>query len=200
MLFLLYINMYNFLYFVFLIFPMIATGLRRSLPIRNTIAIARQVSHQTVHRIRDTYSNSNTYNNFRKCIVGASIITAFAVKAIDETVTDSNVIAAISKHRPDPNEYEKLSFVINDKTFTPENHALHDSLGGPAKVEGHEMYKKRDGSEIMGVIKLGTAINGYPGIVHGGITALLFDDTFGWLFMAMQLPPSVTANLNINYR
>jgi len=36
--------------------------------------------------------------------------------------------------------------------------------------------------------------------VHGGITSLVFDNTFGWLFFSLNLPLAVTANLNVNYR
>ena len=47
---------------------------------------------------------------------------------------------------------------------------------------------------------MGKALNGYPGVIHGGISALLFDNTFGWVFIALNAPHGVTANLNINYK
>jgi len=43
-------------------------------------------------------------------------------------------------------------------------------------------------------------MNGHPNFVHGGITSLVFDNTFGWLFFGLDLPLAVTANLNVNYR
>lgn len=51
-----------------------------------------------------------------------------------------------------------------------ENHALHDTLNGAGMIEAHRIFKKVDGDEIFCVFKFGKSINGYPGIVHGGIT------------------------------
>ena len=50
------------------------------------------------------------------------------------------------------------------------------------------------------MIKFGGSVNGYLGVVHGGITAAVFDNSFGWLLMACNLPVSFTANINVNYR
>ena len=48
---------------------------------------------------------------------------------------------------------------------------------------------------------------GYPRIVHGGLTAAILDETFGFLFYAMkhhkQLPfwqPAYTAHLEVDYK
>jgi acyl-coenzyme A thioesterase PaaI-like protein len=68
------------------------------------------------------------------------------------------------------------------------------------QIEFYEIYKNVDTSDLLCIIKFGAALNGHPGVVHGGITALLFDNTFGWLFFARSIPVGVTANLNINYR
>jgi acyl-coenzyme A thioesterase PaaI-like protein len=43
-------------------------------------------------------------------------------------------------------------------------------------------------------------LNGHPGVVHGGLTSTLFDNTFGWLFFALGKPPAVTANLTVNFK
>ena len=79
-------------------------------------------------------------------------------------------------------------------------HALHESLRGDKKVEKWEIYRKKGADEILAVIKFGEALNGHPGIVHGGIISLLFDDCFGWVFFCLNKPMSVTANLDINFR
>ena len=48
---------------------------------------------------------------------------------------------------------------------------------------------------------------GYPRIVHGGLTAAIMDESFGFLFYAMrhhkQLPfwaPAFTAHLEVNFK
>ncbi|KAJ1425434.1 HotDog domain-containing protein [Ochromonadaceae sp. CCMP2298] len=67
-------------------------------------------------------------------------------------------------------------------------------------VEAYEVYKHRTREEIYCILKVGSRLNGYPGILHGGISALLLDTSYGWLFISTGLPPAVTANLDVNYR
>eukprot|EP01035_Chromulina_nebulosa_P017099 gene17099-22612_t len=81
-----------------------------------------------------------------------------------------------------------------------ENHAIHDTLWGSGKIEVYEIYKNLNEDEVFSIITFGKALNGHPGVVHGGITALLIDNTFGWLFFSLKTPMAMTANLNINYR
>lgn len=80
------------------------------------------------------------------------------------------------------------------------DHAIHDTLAGPGKVEQYEMYVNKETEELLSVITIGKSLNGYPNIVHGGILGLLIDNSFGLLFLNLNKPYSVTANLNINYR
>ena len=56
---------------------------------------------------------------------------------------------------------------------------------------------------VIGVVRLGTAVDGHAGVVHGGILALLMDDVLGFAYEAVddpKVPHAVTANLNINYK
>ena len=55
--------------------------------------------------------------------------------------------------------------------------------------------------------RLSRDVCGYPRIVHGGLTAAILDETFGFLFYAMkhhkQLPfwqPAYTAHLEVDYK
>ena len=80
------------------------------------------------------------------------------------------------------------------------NHAIHDSLSGTGKVEQYDLYVNREAEELVAVIRFGKAVNGYPGIVHGGILSLMIDDAYGMLFLHCKRPMSATANLNINFR
>ena len=57
------------------------------------------------------------------------------------------------------------------------------------------------------VVHLGDELNGHKHTIHGGFTAALLDDLFGWIAFqerdAQGLPktaPVFTANLSVNYR
>lgn len=67
-------------------------------------------------------------------------------------------------------------------------------------------YNKED-RKFSYVIQLGSDVCGYPRIVHGGLTAAIVDEAFGFLFYAMrhhsQLPywaPAFTAHLEVNFK
>lgn len=90
------------------------------------------------------------------------------------------------------------------KQFARKN-AFHETLNGEGMIESLELYAKKDAdlddsAELLCVIKYGDSVNGHPGIVHGGILALTFDNCFGWVFFADRQSAGFTANLNINYR
>lgn len=102
------------------------------------------------------------------------------------------------KLRPSEEEYEVIDMSGLEKFRA--NNAFHETLQGESKIENYEVYRHKYKDEVLAIISFGKALNGHPGIVHGGITSLAFDNTFGWLFMALRLPPAFTANLNINYR
>lgn len=57
-----------------------------------------------------------------------------------------------------------------------------------------------DNPEIICIVQFGNALNGHPGVVHGGIISMMFDNCFGWVFLASKLNPGFTANLNVNFR
>lgn len=105
------------------------------------------------------------------------------------------------RYRP-ASEYERIDekVLTSDYVDIVDNHAIHDTLNGPNRVEVYEIYKHQAEPMIISIIKFGNALNGHPGVLHGGITGLLFDNTFGWLFYSLNISKSVTANLNINYR
>ena len=121
----------------------------------------------------------------------------YKVGSVHYTVDrDNNVVI-------DPAVYTRidLEFMKQDKYKAfQEGNALHDTLLRPELLEKYEVYAKNDGDEILCVVHFGSKINGHPTIVHGGITSLVFDNSFGWLFFSIDLPMAVTANLNVNYR
>ena len=106
--------------------------------------------------------------------------------------------------RPSMDSFER----IDDKSFSGgvmkdhflQNHAVHDTLAGQNRVEIYEVYKSRSSNELISIVKFGGSMNGFPGVVHGGIAATIFDNAFNWLVITLNLPASFTANLNVNYR
>lgn len=68
------------------------------------------------------------------------------------------------------------------------------------------MLYNPESQQFFSVLTLGKDICGYPSIVHGGLTAATFDETFGGLLFALKkqrlLPfwgPAFTAQLDISY-
>jgi acyl-coenzyme A thioesterase PaaI-like protein len=55
---------------------------------------------------------------------------------------------------------------------------------------------------VEAVVQFGRAVDGHPGVVHGGILALVVDDVLGFAYPVADpsLDVAVTANLNMNYR
>lgn len=112
--------------------------------------------------------------------------------------------------------------VLSQMSHILENHAIYGTLNGIDLIEMYEVYKNESNeteNEVFAIIKFGNKLNGHPGkcfkylyafthyyifglgMVHGGITSLLFDNTFGWLYISTpSIKKSVTASLHINYK
>lgn len=92
--------------------------------------------------------------------------------------TTSKTVAAFQ----DPEEWVRVDQVTTGNQFVPSSHAIFGSLGAETNaVEAYRVFAKTDGSEVKAVVKFGkTGCTGHPGIVHGGVTALLFDNTIGF--------------------
>ncbi|ETN36460.1 uncharacterized protein HMPREF1541_08738 [Cyphellophora europaea CBS 101466] len=76
------------------------------------------------------------------------------------------------------------------------------TLSGPGMIVVPPYYfNKKDGSEMVQIMYVGTDVSGHPGIVHGGFIATMLDEGLArCAFPAMQNKVGVTANLQINYR
>jgi acyl-coenzyme A thioesterase PaaI-like protein len=98
--------------------------------------------------------------------------------------------------------FEKMS--IPDRGFYGEGHAIFGVLLGENMIESYEVYKRPEGSNdenvIIAHVKLGDKIDGHPGVVHGGILSLIFDDALGFGFEALGVGMAFTANLNVDFR
>ncbi|EKM52983.1 uncharacterized protein PHACADRAFT_99105 [Phanerochaete carnosa HHB-10118-sp] len=76
------------------------------------------------------------------------------------------------------------------------------TLRGPAKLALPPVVRARkDESEAVVIMHVGTGLCGHEGIVHGGLLATLLDESLGRIAL-LNLPDKigVTAYLNVNYR
>lgn len=87
-----------------------------------------------------------------------------------------------------------------------DSHVIFGHLLQPNLLERYHVYKRinKDNTPsqeiVLADIKLGERLNGHEGVVHGGVLALLIDDTMGYSFEAVGVKHAVTANLHIDYR
>ena len=65
-------------------------------------------------------------------------------------------------------------------------------------------YRKTDRSTLIFTVHLGNKLTGHPKTLHGGITALLFDNALGWTVYLLPKEPAghqfYTAHLGVDYR
>lgn len=107
-----------------------------------------------------------------------------------------------SPYAPNSDDYERVNeqMYINDFNVSLSNHVLYSCLLDDNRIKRYEVYKHKHHEEILCIVDFGEEVVGWPEIVHGGISALLIDNTFGWLLFAYHKPMSVTANLHLDYR
>jgi hypothetical protein len=91
--------------------------------------------------------------------------------------------------------------VLEQMSDFASGHALHEALKGDSLVETFELYVNPKTQRAHAVLHFGAKLNGHPTVVHGGILALAFDETFGWLLhFGLKSTQAFTANLSVNYR
>ena len=79
--------------------------------------------------------------------------------------------------------------------------ALHE--GGEPLVRGARVFLHAASRTCYGAWPLGRRVCGHPGLVHGGMSALVLDEMFGqayWAWYAKERGPGFTANLNVDYK
>ena len=74
-------------------------------------------------------------------------------------------------------------------------------LGGARAVGGFQrIFHNKESGEVVNVVWFGGAISGWPGIIHGGLSATVMDETLGrCAIVRFPSKTGVTANLNLNY-
>jgi acyl-coenzyme A thioesterase PaaI-like protein len=182
-------------------------------------------------------ANGSSTSALYAAAAAAATAAAAAAAAADQLPTESMSLqewfeqgplpgaeAVIHRFESDPNyvRIDKLFAEDRNDPSTGTGHAIFDSLGAKANaVHMYRIYCTADGSQTVAVATLMPGSDGHPGILHGGVTALLFDNTFGWANAVARLanageltetingkpvnPDSTatfgfTAYLNTNYR
>lgn len=130
-------------------------------------------------------NQSNEKNSLR----GDKVTAAAAAAAISLGVASWCMSAEEWLDQPLDEETKKAVSVYENENWVRLDQSLVTSgasgvlgtLGAETNaVKMYRIYAKGDGSEVVGVAKFGgPGSTGHPGIVHGGITALLFDNTLG---------------------
>jgi acyl-coenzyme A thioesterase PaaI-like protein len=83
---------------------------------------------------------------------------------------------------------------------------VHSTLNIDGGIQDMKVYRSNDRKQLAVFITLGNKLSGHHQTLHGGITALLFDNAFGWAVYALPLehPPMtfkyLTAFLHVDYR
>jgi len=119
--------------------------------------------------------------------------------AHDSTSTTTIKSSTSSSSFPlDPSVYQRMD--LPDRANT-DSHVIYGALLADNLVESYHAYRNiHDNTVVVAVVQLGRGVDGHPGVVHGGILALLMDDVLGFGYEALgDVPMAVTANLNINY-
>lgn len=86
-------------------------------------------------------------------------------------------------------------------------HILYSQLLKANCVERFKVYRRVSDSPddtsselVVADVSFGELVDGYPGIVHGGLLTLVVDELLGYAFFAHGVSKAFTANLNINFR
>jgi hypothetical protein len=134
---------------------------------------------------------------FFRLPIASGLLLGFSRVSINQSENDPKSLANYQL----PPQYTRIDSLL--EKAHPEwksNNAFHGTLQGENMIEGYEVYANSDAGDIICLVRYGKSLNGHSGIVHGGITALTFDNSFGWLFLANKTPPAFTANISVNYR
>lgn len=116
------------------------------------------------------------------------------------TTTSPAPHPAVQVLRDDPSWSEAVPW----SGLPPEQKATKLSAGtlaGPRRIEFYHLFLRDGAREAIAVVRLGSALAGYPGVVHGGVLATLLDEACGRVALA-QFPNrnGVTARLSVDYR
>jgi acyl-coenzyme A thioesterase PaaI-like protein len=70
---------------------------------------------------------------------------------------------------------------------------------GPHNPHGLRMRFEREGEIVRSRLTLGSGYDGPPGILHGGLQALIADEVAGWTLVGLRGRIGLTTSLQIRY-
>jgi acyl-coenzyme A thioesterase PaaI-like protein len=133
----------------------------------------------------------HSYDRLSKIFLSSPNGSSFVTKCDDEA----------APRRKEVESYFKMKLPTRGQF---DGHAIFGVLLGENKIESYDVYQRPiDSNEenvIIAHVKLGDRMDGHPGVVHGGILSLIFDDALGFGYEAVGVKKAVTANLNVDFR
>lgn len=154
-----------------------------------------------LYQYNDNQPFAGSNFSFASCEPAATAV-ATKMDVATNTSRSGASVQPVSPYVPNLEEYEAINeqTYIKDFNVSLTNHVLYSCLLDDRRIKRYEVYKHKHHEEIYCIVDFGEEVVGWPTIVHGGISALLIDNTFGWLLFAYNKPMSVTANLHLDYR
>ncbi|KAI8110875.1 hypothetical protein M9434_004449 [Picochlorum sp. BPE23] len=93
-----------------------------------------------------------------------------------------------------------------DHPFLEDDH-MFSAFVARGLINDIEGFYSKDKTEFRAVVALGREVAGWPKIVHGGLTAAIFDEVFGGLLYCLKkskavsfLGPAYTVQLDVSYK
>lgn len=87
--------------------------------------------------------------------------------------------------------------------FEDAAHSLIHGHAAPGEFERFDLWVDAEGARTFALVRIGRRMCGHRGVVHGGATAAVCDELFGWTahHCAPGQPTQIyTANLSVNYK
>ncbi len=90
--------------------------------------------------------------------------------------------------------------ILNPWKTNPENRKEYNCFGcSPFNEIGLQLEFWEDGDELIAKWSPRKSLEGWLGVLHGGIQATLLDEMGGWIVMIKLQTAGVTAGMNVKY-
>ena len=144
-------------------------------------------------------------------------LSSLRQQAIDQELEQSSTPPVSAKDAPWYREVkagktkilDAATLLQSDHPFLEDDHMFSAFLARGI-INDIEGFYGQQSKEFSAVVALGKDVSGYAGIVHGGLTAAIFDEVFGGLLFCLKTRhlsvnpthymPSFTVNLQVDYR
>ncbi|CAN0171154.1 unnamed protein product [Ectocarpus sp. 12 AP-2014] len=100
-----------------------------------------------------------------------------------------------------PNVHDVDKILVKTPLLRDDN-AFHDTLNNDNGISCPFVLNRpdQDGEGIEAVVRFGKSIAGHPKIVHGGVTALTFDNLFGMALFLQNTGAVFTAYIKVDFK